>query len=230
MADAASGLKNFYMVLGVVAVIGVGAIVFMSQRGSSPSDTTTLQEPVSLAADDSFTGYVKGSPDAPVEVTEFSDFECPFCARFFVVQMLDIDRRLIQTGLVRWRFRDYPLDSHSWARLAALASHCAAEQDQFWPMHDSLFVYQRDWTGRRRGVDRIFKRFADGIGLDDERFDACLDSQRYMDRVNSGLNEGRGVPVTGTPTFTVNGVRVPSVPTADELVRIVDSITAAAAQ
>lgn len=224
MGESATGLKRFYLVLGVIAAVGALAIVLVTMRGPSAPVASTTSGPIFLATDSDFRGYFKGSPDAPVEITEFSDFECPFCARFWVVQFPDVERRLIATGRVRWRFRDYPLDGHLHSRTAAMAAQCAGEQGQFWPMHDSLFVNQREWATRRRGVERIFKGFAGSLGLDRSQFDACLDTGRFNDRLNAGLNEGRKLPVTGTPTFTVNGVRLPNVPSADELVRIVDSI------
>src|SRR5258708_31781849 len=98
----------------------------------------TSTQPAVAAADASH-GYTLGSDSAPIEITEYSDFECPFCASFATVQMPVIREQLIATGKVRWRFRDYPLPSPAHSRYAALAAQCAGAQSKFWEMRDQVF-------------------------------------------------------------------------------------------
>jgi len=221
MAATSGRLTRFYLVLGVLALIGGGSL-WLAARDRGVADAGAAVA-VPAATDDGFTGYTKGSSDAPVEVVEYSDFQCPYCAQFAVVQLPDIDRRLVATGRVRWRFRDFPLDNaHPHARLASRAAQCAGEQGKFWEMHDSLLWRQRDWATLRDPRSK-FEEYAREIGVDRGQFHDCFGSTKYDGRVQASLEEGRARGVGGTPTLFVNGRKVGAV-TADELVRIVDSI------
>src|ERR1051325_4038362 len=84
--------------------------------------------PPPAVVDDGFRGYTLGSSDARVEITEYSDFECPFCANFATGQMPTIREQLIQTGKVQWRYRDDPLPVHKYSRFAAHAAQCRSEE------------------------------------------------------------------------------------------------------
>ncbi len=155
-------MKGFYQLLVAVAVIGGGVLWYVSQRTPSPASPVAAPGgPLPVAAADGFRGYTLGTASAPIEITEYSDFECPFCASFATVQMPVIREQLIATGKVRWRFRDYPLPSHAYSRYAALAAQCAGEQSKFWEMHDQRPRHirclrrqpalRRPRSGQRRG-------------------------------------------------------------------------------
>lgn len=226
MAAASGRLTRFYIVLGALALAGAAALIYAARRPAAAPTPPTLPDAMAEAASE-FEGYTKGSPDAPVEIVEYADFECPGCATFGVLQLPDIERRLIATGRVLWRFRDFPLwNIHPNAMLAARAGHCAAEQEAFWPMHDALLRNQRAWAGRRDAAD-TFTDYARAIGLDVGGFRECLSSTRYDGRIFAGIVEGRERNVTGTPTIFVNGRQLQDTPTADQLVRIVDSVAPA---
>src|SRR5438034_4678505 len=120
-------MKGFYALLAVVAVVGAGALWY----GSRPRPAPLQSAPPPVAAADGFRGYTLGSDAARVEVIEYSDFECPFCASFATVQMPVIREQLLATGKVRWRYRDFPLPGHQYARYAALAAPCGGEQGKF---------------------------------------------------------------------------------------------------
>ncbi|HLC03213.1 MAG TPA: DsbA family protein [Anaerolineales bacterium] len=139
-----------------------------------------------------------GKPDAPVTVVEFSDYECPFCQRHFANTLPALKKDYIDTGKVRYVFRDYPLDSiHPQARKAAEAAHCAGEQGKYWEMHDRLFKNQRALM-----VDNL-RGFARDLGLKVEDFNSCLDQGKYATTVSEDLAAGSAVGVTGTPTFFI---------------------------
>src|SRR5206468_12098094 len=121
-------MKRFYGLLAAVVLIGGGAIWYGTR---STSAAPAASQPTPVAASDGFRGFTRGSEAAPVEVTEYSDFECPFCASFATVQMPVIRQQLIATGKVRWRYRDFPLPTHQYSRYAALAAQCAGEQGKF---------------------------------------------------------------------------------------------------
>ncbi len=139
-----------------------------------------------------------GKPDAPVTVVEFSDYQCPFCQRYFASTLPAIKNDYIDTGKVRYVFRDFPLDSiHPQARKAAEAAHCAGEQGKYWEMHDTLFKNQRALM-----VENL-KGFARDLGLKVEEFNRCLDEGKYAEAVSEHLAAGSAVGVSGTPSFFI---------------------------
>lgn len=217
-------MNRFYVLLGVVAVLGGGALIFASQ--DKPAAGLTWTGPAPAPATDGFNGYTLGSDSAPVEIIEFLDFECPACQNFATVQMPTIRQQLIETGKVRWRTRDYPLSGHPYSRFAAHAAQCAGEQAKFWEMHDQLFL-DHSWAQTGRDPSRLFRRMAGQAGLDVARYDECMASARYAGRIEASRLEGERVGVNGTPSFFVNGRLVGGgVPTSDQLKAIVDGVLA----
>jgi len=138
-----------------------------------------------------------GDPNAPLTLVEFSDYQCPFCARHFRETLPQITAEYIKTGKLRYVFRDFPLDFHAQAERAAQAAHCAGDQGKYWPMHDQLF-------GDPRAIGLgDFTAQATAIGLDLVRFNACLSGGKYAEEVKKDLQEGQQLGITGTPGFFV---------------------------
>jgi protein-disulfide isomerase len=216
-------VKGFYALLAAVALIGGGVIWYGSHSAPAPAPPAA-STPLPLVTRDGFKGFTLGSDSGPIEVTEYSDFECPFCASFATVQMPVIREQLIATGKVRWRYRDFPLPSHQYSRYAALAAQCAGEQGKFWEMHDQLFT-NHQWAQTGKNPRSLFRDFAKAIGLDLDKYDACLDGQRYAGRIQASVEEGDALGVGGTPTFFVNGKRFDGHPTSDAFKALVDSLT-----
>ncbi len=215
-------MRPFYVLLLVLVVAGAALLAF---AGRSRSSTSAAAWPDVPPAVDGFRGYTLGSDSAPVEVVEYVDFECPVCAVFATVQFPAIRDQLVASGKVRWRIRDFPLNNpaHRNARFAALAAQCAGEQGKFWPMTDSLFSHH-DWAQTGRDVTGLFRGFAQGIGLDLARYDACVQGQRYAGRIAASYQEGTQRGVDGTPTFFVNGQRYKGGSTSDGFRAYVDSL------
>ncbi|MCB9362396.1 DsbA family protein [Candidatus Woesearchaeota archaeon] len=142
---------------------------------------------------------VKGDPEAPVTIVEWSDFECPFCARFYEQSYKTIVDEYVNTGKVKIIFRDFPLSFHPNAQKAAEAAECAGEQDKFYEMHDKLFE-----SGVSGGV-ATFKKYAADIGLDQKAFDSCLDNGDMAAEVAADMSDGVAAGIKGTPGFIING-------------------------
>jgi protein-disulfide isomerase len=219
-------MNRFYVVLGALAVV-LGATVWYLLREGAHTASAAAAGPPPTAVDDGFRGYTLGDGNAPVEVTEYVDFECPVCATFATVQMPAIKEQLIATGRARWRFRDFPLPIHQFSRFSAHAAQCAGEQGKFMDMQDSLF-YNHRWAQTGRDPSELFRGFAKGIGLDLKMYDDCMQKGRYAARIEFSREEGNQRQVDGTPTFFANGTRLTftRLPGSDDFKRIVDSIIA----
>lgn len=154
-----------------------------------------------------------GSRDAAVTIVEFADFGCPYSrTASFVV------RALAQkySDQVFYQYRDFPLeDVHPGATLAAQAAECAREQDKFWEFHDKIYLNQTDLRRER------FVQFAQELNLNPRSFSRCLDSGRYAAEVNSDYQDGLDAGVRGTPTFFINGNRIPGSIPADTLEELI---------
>jgi protein-disulfide isomerase len=146
-----------------------------------------------------------GATKAPVVIVEFSDYQCPFCARFELQTFPRLKADYIDSGKVRLVFRDFPLiQLHPNAELAAEAAACAEEQGAYWPMHDMLFHQQAEWAPGS-GVDKVFDQYAQSLGLKTTQFADCLTKKRYSQGISQDMQEGLKLGVQGTPTFFING-------------------------
>lgn len=139
---------------------------------------------------------VRGNANAPVTVVEFSDFQCPYCAR----AEGEIGKvREAYKDQVKIVYKDFPLPIHPNAPKAAEASRCAGEQEKYWEYHDVLFA-----NNNALEVPNL-KKFAADLKLDTAKFDACLDSGKYAPEIAKDVAEGTRVGVSGTPAFFING-------------------------
>jgi len=144
------------------------------------------------------TGPSKGPEAAPITIVEFSDFQCPYCARAeaTVKDLLGLEK---YKGKLRLVYRDYPLPSHNLAPKAAEAAHCAGDQGKYWEMHGKLFAT----TPKLEVTD--LKAYARELSLDTGRFDKCLESGEKAKTVTDHAKAGEEAGVRGTPAFFING-------------------------
>jgi len=153
---------------------------------------------------------MRGNPDALITIVEFSDFQCPFCAKFHKDTLPLLEKNYISTGKVNFVYRDFPIVSiHPNAVPAALASECADDQGKFWEIHDMIFENQRSWQGLQPSQStNLFKEYAAEIGLNMDEFNSCVDSGKYLNEIQNDLNDGREYGVTGTPGFFVGNAEI----------------------
>jgi protein-disulfide isomerase len=221
MAATQAGMKRFYTLFAVLAVVGLGVLGYLLTRPS----TVSIPANVTVQASDTsgFAGYVKGSPGAPVEITEYADYQCPFCQTFATLQMPTIEDRLIKTGRLRWRYRDFPLQQHSFARLAAHSAACADEQGKYWEHHDRIYQGQSEWAAARNAAP-VFRKYAEAAGLDLGRYDACMQAGKYAGRIQADYNSGVELGVSSTPTLLANGRLYRGRFDSDAITKLVDSL------
>jgi len=160
----------------------------------------------------------KGSANAPIEMIEFSDFQCPFCLRADPTV-----RQVLSTygDRIRFVYRHYPLPNHPSARPAAEAAACAGEQGKFWPYHDRLFANPTKLS------DADLKQSAAELGLNAAQFNACVDTHKLKAQIDADIKDGEEAGVNGTPAFFVNGRMISGAQPYDVFKKIIDEELAA---
>lgn len=189
-----------------------------SAQAAAPGQVLGLEDGEKVAdkieADKSRT---KGNENAKVTIFEYSDFECPFCQKFYQEAYQDILKKYVDTGKVKIVFKDFPLAFHENAQSAHEASRCAAEQGKFWEMHDRLFANQQTLS-----VDN-YKKWASELGMNSYQFNQCVDTKKYAKAVQDDLNEGVKIGVQGTPSFVVNGIALVGAQPISAFDRVIES-------
>ncbi len=193
-----------FVLLGII-ILGVAFYVLpgksttgnvIQQPGQNLPTEPTAKVQVDIDGDP-----VKGEASADITIVEFSDYECPFCARAFAQSLTSVNQ-YIEDGKAKLILKDYPLPFHSQAQKAAEAAHCARKQGgdaKYYEMHDLLFT-----SGVEGGV-ATFKEYAQQLNLNTAQFNSCLDSGEFEDEVKADLQYGSTIGVQGTPAFFVNG-------------------------
>src|SRR3989344_5171331 len=193
----------------LAAVLISGTLFFTSYRnnpgsqlglaGNNPGE----QKKVEVSVDDD---PMLGDKSAPVTIVEFSDFQCPFCRTFWKNTLPLIKSNYIDTGKVRFVYRDYPLSFHESAQAAAEAAECAEDQGKYWQMHDKLFSEQeKEGQGTIQFSTADIKNWAAEIGLNAGSFNECLSSRKHRGEVEKDFSDGSAAGVSGTPAFFING-------------------------
>lgn len=215
---------NPYLVPASIIVAGAliaFAVVYSlggAKRAGAPKETASAAQQEAKLYDDS--DPFLGNPEAPVTIVEFSDFQCPFCGRFFKTTEPQIIEKYVKTGKVKFVYRDFAFlgEESQWA---AEAAECANAQGKFWEYHDYLFNHQR---GENEGAfsKANLKRFAGTAGLDMGAFNACFDSGKYTEEVRKDSSDGRALGVSGTPTNFINGIAVVGALPFEEFAKIIE--------
>lgn len=193
--------RKIIRLFGILATLIVVAVfVFLPKnKTTAPVPEISLDKSLGeIGLDKSF-----GDENAPVVVVEYGDFQCPACQQFFQATVVQLKTEYVQTGKVRFVFRQFAFlgDESQWA---AESSECANEQGRFWDYYDKLYQEQ---NGENVGIfskDNL-KQFAVDLELDTTGFNQCLDSGRYTETVKQETLEGQQAGVRGTPSVFVNG-------------------------
>src|SRR5712671_6803197 len=222
-ARASTRPKAFFWILGLIALIGVAALGYVATKPKSGS--ADAREVADTSHAGPAQGYLMGKVDAPVKILEYADFECPSCGGFATVTEPDVRTRIIEPGLASITYYDFPLTQHRNTLAASNAAACADEQGKFWPMHDRLFQAQDEWNGEATDTPKpFFKRYAQEIGLDVPKWEACYDARKYQKRISANLAEGLRRGVNSTPSFVIGTKLYAGMRSYDALKAIVDSV------
>lgn len=212
-----------FVLLGLIAGFGVAQVPYFKALGQQAAvvkqdaavqpaadvatppkrpdpPTLTAEQMEKLIDDDA----VLGEKSAPITIVEFSDFQCPYCARFFRDTLGLIEKDYIKTGKVKFVYRDLPLPSHPQALPAAEAAECADEQGKFKGMHDLLFLNQPEWSGNPE-ADKVFAGYAKQLGLNEKTYGECLKDQEHLQEIQKDYLDAANLNIDGTPGFYING-------------------------
>ena len=139
----------------------------------------------------------KGQKNAPLTLIEFSDYQCPFCARHVAQTLPHLMKAYVDTGKLRYVFRDYPLEIHANAAKAAEAARCAGDQNKYWEMHDKLFANQNQLELSK------LPGYAKAIGLNESEFERCLNKGKHTRAVKKDMEQANALGVRGTPAMVL---------------------------
>ena len=182
-----------------MAKVEKGIEGYIEKQMAAQAGGGNTSEPVDVSVDDD---AAMGDESAKVTIVEFSDFECPYCARFHKDTLPQLESDYIDKGKVRFVYRDFPLSFHKDSKEASMAAECARKQGGdklFFKYHDTLYENQASF-----GTDN-FKKWAADLGLNTSEFDDCLDNKTTESEVDKDFSDGSSYGVSGTPAFFVNG-------------------------
>lgn len=203
--------RGMWWLLGGLVVVLIAAYALLEWLGDparSPLDDlprAAADAPPFPAELDRF-GVSVGSPQAPVVVREFADYQCPGCATF-AESVQRLRREYVDAGKVRFVYFDFPLAQHRNAVPAARAARCAGDQQGYWPMQELLFSGQSRWSELSDPL-AMFSRFAGQIGLNTARFESCMRSNRHRDAIERSLAAARQLRLSSTPSVFVDNIQL----------------------
>lgn len=217
--------SRFVGAIVMVAIVGIAVLGYAVSRPRAGIKPVDPNLPAGTAE-----GYLVGKADAPVQVIEFGDFECPACGQWANLTEPDVRTRMVMTGMVSFRFFDMPLDMHKNTWPASNAVACAADQGKFVEMHDGVFATQDKWNGEATtNPKKPLMQVAAGLGIDMAKWENCFDTQEHYARIKGNMLEGVRRGVGQTPTFIIGGKMIPGNIPFDEFKKYVDQAIAEAA-
>jgi protein-disulfide isomerase len=204
--------RTRFVWIGVITVLVLLVAFFLIYPQLKPVATVVT---VTVEPRPSVDRNTTGDPKAPVKLVEFSDYQCPFCKRFWQETEPQIIDAYVKTGKVLYTTRS----AGNWvsgnigggveSEDAAMAAYCAADQNKFWQMHDALFANNRDVEEQGSFTSKRLQAIAQSVGLDMTAFNSCYSNNKYQNQVNQDFTDAQAAGITGTPFFvisyTVNG-------------------------
>lgn len=199
------------------AVLGASSLPFATPAAADTVPMADLLKPEALPE------MALGNEKAPVTVVEYASMTCPHCAHFQETTFPELKKRYIDTGKVRYIFREFPLDNL--AAAAAMLARCAADSDsgKYFALTDTLFRQQRTWAVEKPLPPLM--AIAKQAGFTEQSFNACLSNQKVLDGIESIRQRAiKNFKVESTPTFFINGTSYAGAMTIDEMAKIIDPL------
>lgn len=184
------------------------------EQEEKKTDTKPVTEPEPVEASEDDDAFL-GGENAQVVVIDFSDYQCPFCKKFYTNIFPEFKKDFLDTNKVKYVYRDFPLNIHPPANNAAQAAECAGDQNSYWEMHDLLFEKQSDW-GSAAELNETLIGYAVELGLNKTTFSSCLNDEKYKEEVEKDRDDALASGARGTPTLFVNGKITRGVPQSYE--------------
>lgn len=195
MENNGKSLSMFWIIIVILIGLVIAGIFFLSRKG-----TPNTNDPYAITASD----HAIGPETAAITILEYSDFQCPACKNFYP-QLKQLSEDFPED--VRVIYRHFPLTSiHPFALSAAKASEAAAQQGQFWAMHDMLFNNQFEWSNDQK-PEELFASYADTLGLNVNEFKSAMKSNTVKRKVNGDRAIGLRKNLRGTPSIFINGAK-----------------------
>ena len=186
--------------LGVCLILGSWSGWLAPSAGAQDAAAVPSDQSVILERADR--SRVKGDPQAPIRIVEISDFECPFCARFYEESYRAIDSIYVESGLARYVWISFPNSTHPRAWPAIEAAFCAGAAGRFWAMHDLLFERREEWASAE-DPNSLFRAWAEEAGVEPQSFEACLRNDQTAPLQVRDYESAITAGVTSTPFFVV---------------------------
>ena len=190
--------------LALTLALASGLAVLPTVRPATAQDVVAVEVPdeQSVILERADRARTKGDPEAPIRIVEISDFECPFCASFYLESYRAIDSLYVQSGLARYVWISFPNSTHPRAWPAIEAAFCAGAAGRFWAMHDVLFERREQWA-QAADPNTLFRSWATEIGIEDDSFARCLLNDQTAPLQVRDYESAITAGVTSTPFFVV---------------------------
>lgn len=196
-------MRNISRLIAVALVSAAASFGAPAQA----QDTVPLDQLMTLP-EGAYPDVWLGNPDAPVTVIEYASMTCPHCAAFANTVFDAFVAKYVDTGLVRYTMREFPIDPPNYPLSAAafMLARCAPGETGYFALIAILFAQQAAWAGVEQPIDPL-QQMALQVGMSKDAFNACLANQEVMDAVYANYNHAIELGVNGTPTFFINGTR-----------------------
>jgi len=196
--------KNYFLPVSIIiaALLISGSVIYTNGKKANTQGGDSI---VKVSVDDD---PRLGSEKAKLTLVEFSDYQCPFCRKYWreVIMNEEFRKDYIDSGKVSLVLRDFPLSFHPMALPSSLAAECAKDQGKYWEYHDKIFEEQDKEGENTIAYDADdLKKWASDLGLNTGDFNSCLDTEKHMAEVQKDFNDGVSYGIDGTPVTFING-------------------------
>lgn len=211
------GVKKYLFVAIPIALVAIVVGAFAASQGGNTSVVNDTPRLINGGAP------ILGNPDAKLTLVEWGDYQCTYCHRFHENTKDDVMHNYVESGKIRFTFRDFTLNGQA-SVLAAEAAYCADDQGKYWNYHDELY---KNWAGENTGWVTMYSlsKFASNVGLDLKIYDKCMEDHKYNRKVLENYKFGQGIGVNATPTFfIVDNEGIAQVITGAQPYNVIDKI------